>query len=167
MFRKLTNACFVEMFYHRCCTSAPHLNIWILNLIYLPSLTISSSLILHIFNSLSFSLSSRRCRSSLAWCLSMLPWEATRLFSSWNLVLTFLLEILLLFFPQREYAFIFSFKFPLISIHLIFEAVIALWTLERHVVAVHNFLVRPQRVLCFELLVTNLTKNLLQTWQEK
>ena len=44
------------------------------------------------------------------------------------------------------------------SNHLIFESVIALWTLEGHVVAVHNLLVRPQGVLCLKLLVTNLTR---------
>ena len=45
--------------------------------------------------------------------------------------------------------------------NLIFEAVITLGTLERHVVTVHNFLVRPQRVFRLELLVTDLTRHRL------
>ena len=88
-------------------------------------------------NSLSFSFSSRRWKSSLAWCLSMLPWTEIFLsFCKWN--------------------------------HLVLESMIALWTLERHVVTVNNFLMRPQGVFGLELLVANLTiQGSIPIWHQK
>ena len=44
--------------------------------------------------------------------------------------------------------------------HLILESMVAFRALERHLVAVHHFLVRPQSVLGLELLVTHLTRSL-------